>query len=186
MVNTKGKGAGPNGGKQHDPNAPTYVGSLELGSLSAILLGTLPTPDVLTDTVIKANTTAIADAPALPQLKHCFFVIRENRTYDEVLGDIARANGDPEPGALWHGRLGDGRGSQILAGVDTSAGVHVHKSAQESKSKSRAHKRHRRADAGRHHPSAGHAQPPRAGRPVRHERQLLCRFGRVGRRAPLG
>jgi YVTN family beta-propeller protein len=94
VVNTKGKGAGPNGGSKHDPNAPTYVGSLELGSLSAILLGVLPTPDVMTQTVISANTTAIADHASLPQLKHCFLVIRENRTYDEVLGDVARGNGD--------------------------------------------------------------------------------------------
>jgi YVTN family beta-propeller protein len=94
VVNTKGKGTGPNGGSKHDPNAPTYVGSLEMGSLSAILLGILPPPDALTQSVIAANTAAIAGQPALPQLKHCFFIIRENRTYDEVLGDIARGNGD--------------------------------------------------------------------------------------------
>ncbi len=94
VVNTKGKGAGPNGGSKHDPNAPTYIGSLELGSLSAILLGVLPTPDVMTQTVISANTAAIDTHASVPQLKHCFLVIRENRTYDEVLGDIARANGD--------------------------------------------------------------------------------------------
>jgi YVTN family beta-propeller protein len=94
VVNTKGKGTGPNGGSKHDPKAPTYVGALELGSLSAILLGVLPTPDVMTQTVISANTTAIADHVSLPQLKHCFLVIRENRTYDEVLGDVARTNGD--------------------------------------------------------------------------------------------
>jgi YVTN family beta-propeller protein len=95
VVNTKGKGAGPNGGSKHDPAAPTYVGSLELGSLSAILLGTLPASDVMTQTVIAANTAAITGKTPLPQLKHCFFVIRENRTYDEVLGDLAGANGDP-------------------------------------------------------------------------------------------
>lgn len=31
----------------------------------------------------------------LGQLKHVIFVIRENRTYDQVLGDDARGNGDP-------------------------------------------------------------------------------------------
>ncbi len=56
VVNTKGKGAGPNGGKEHDPNAPSYVGSLELGSLSAIEVGTLPAMEELTKTVIAANT----------------------------------------------------------------------------------------------------------------------------------
>ena len=28
-------------------------------------------------------------------IKHVFYVIRENRTYDQVLGDVAKANGDP-------------------------------------------------------------------------------------------
>ncbi len=95
VVNTKGKGAGPNGGSKHDPNAPTYVGSLELGSLSAILLAGLPDAKTLTQTVIAANTAAIDLRPALPRLKHCFLVVRENRTYDEVLGDVAGSNGDP-------------------------------------------------------------------------------------------
>ncbi len=34
------------------------------------------------------------EAETRPRLKHCFLVIRENRTYDEVLGDVAGANGD--------------------------------------------------------------------------------------------
>ena len=37
-------------------------------------------------------------------IKHVFYVIRENRTYDQVLGDLARGNGDPEPHALRRGR----------------------------------------------------------------------------------
>lgn len=95
VVNTKGKGAGPNAGRGHDPTMPTYVGSLELGSLSVIPLASLPAPETLTQSVIGGNTAAIANRPLLPRLKHCFLVIRENRTYDEVLGDVAGANGDP-------------------------------------------------------------------------------------------
>jgi YVTN family beta-propeller protein len=94
-VNTKGKGAGPNAGKGHDPSSPTYVGSLELGSLSAIPLDSLPAAGELSKTVIAANTSAIVGKAQLPRLKHCFLVIRENRTYDEVLGDVTGANGDP-------------------------------------------------------------------------------------------
>ncbi len=74
---------------------PTYIGALELGSLSAIPLAGLPAAETLTRTVIAANTAAIANRPPLPRLKHCFLVVRENRTYDEVLGDVAGANGDP-------------------------------------------------------------------------------------------
>ncbi len=95
VVNTKGKGSGPNGGSQHDPNSPTYVGNLELGSLSAISLSSLPDANELSRQVIAANTAAIAKQAALPRLKHCFLVIRENRTYDQDLGDVAGANGDP-------------------------------------------------------------------------------------------
>ena len=95
VVNTKGKGAGANAGKLHDPNTPTYVGSLEMGSLSAIPLASLPGAEELTKTVIAANSAAIANKLELPRLKHCFLVVRENRTYDEVLGDVASANGDP-------------------------------------------------------------------------------------------
>jgi YVTN family beta-propeller protein len=95
VVNTKGKGAGPNAGTGHDPKTPTYVGSLELGSLSVIDLAGLPSADESTRTVVASNSAAIADHSSLPHLKHCFLVIRENRTYDEVLGDVAGANGDP-------------------------------------------------------------------------------------------
>jgi YVTN family beta-propeller protein len=95
VVNTKGKGAGPNGGKQHDPSQPIYVGALEKGSVSAIPLSDLPAAGVLTHAVIAANTAAVAKRTPTPRLKHCFLVIRENRTYDEVLGDVAGANGDP-------------------------------------------------------------------------------------------
>jgi YVTN family beta-propeller protein len=58
VVNTKGKGAGPNAGEKHDPATPTYVGSLEMGSLSAISLDTLPSAETLTQT-----------APPLPTVR---------------------------------------------------------------------------------------------------------------------
>jgi YVTN family beta-propeller protein len=94
VVNTKGKGTGPNAGQGHNPTAPSYVGSLEYGSVSAIPLDELPAPEELTKIVVAANTAAIAGRDPLPHLKHCFLIIRENRTYDEVLGDVAGANGD--------------------------------------------------------------------------------------------
>jgi DNA-binding beta-propeller fold protein YncE len=95
VVNAKGKGAGPNAGAQHDPKTPSYIGSLEMGSLSVITLADLPASSALTAQVVANNTAAISNRPALPRLKHCFLVIRENRTYDEVLGDVAGSNGDP-------------------------------------------------------------------------------------------
>jgi YVTN family beta-propeller protein len=38
------------------------------------------------DTVLRANGP----------IKHVFFVVRENRTYDQLLGDVSRGNGDPK------------------------------------------------------------------------------------------
>lgn len=95
VVNTKGKGTGPNAGSGHKRGEPTYVGSLEFGSLSAIHLSTLPGRESLTQTVIAGNLAAIDHQPALPHLRHCFLIIGENRTFDEILGDLPGVNGDP-------------------------------------------------------------------------------------------
>lgn len=94
VVNTKGKGAGPNGGSGHKSGDPTYIGSLELGSLSAIRLADLPAPEQLTRTVIEGNLAANDQQARLPRLEHCFLIIRENRTFDEILGDVPGVNGD--------------------------------------------------------------------------------------------
>ena len=37
----------------------------------------------------------VANLPSLG-IKHVFFIIKENRTYDQVFGDIGKANGDPK------------------------------------------------------------------------------------------
>ncbi|MBN2615711.1 MAG: bifunctional YncE family protein/alkaline phosphatase family protein [Bacteroidales bacterium] len=35
------------------------------------------------------------NAKGSPKIKHVFYIIRENRTYDQVLGDVKEGNGDP-------------------------------------------------------------------------------------------
>jgi YVTN family beta-propeller protein len=88
-----------------------YSGAMYQGAIS-----TIPTPDAavlarLTATVreVTPYTDAVRLAPAaapvaspIPRrvgdsspIKHVFYVIRENRTYDQVLGDLPHANGDP-------------------------------------------------------------------------------------------
>jgi YVTN family beta-propeller protein len=95
VVNAKGKGSGPNGGSGHDPQNPTYIGSLELGSLGVISLADVKASDQSTEQVVALNTGNVASHAKLPRLKHCFLIIRENRTFDEVLGDLPQVNGDP-------------------------------------------------------------------------------------------
>jgi YVTN family beta-propeller protein len=62
----------------------------------------IDTPD---DTELAALTTRadqanhfdqpVAEPAWLPPIKHVVYVLRENRTYDQVLGDLARGDGDP-------------------------------------------------------------------------------------------
>jgi hypothetical protein len=88
-----------------------YSGAMLQGSLSI-----LPTPDAatlqaMTKTVYSltpltaAGILAPVSAPLaspIPKkvgdpspIKHVFYIIRENRTYDQILGDLERGNGDP-------------------------------------------------------------------------------------------
>ncbi len=88
-----------------------YIGAMLQGTLS--IVGT-PAPDTLaamTNTVrtLAPYRDAIRLAPAnapvgspLPRrvgdpspIKHVFYIIRENRTYDQIFGDLERGDGDP-------------------------------------------------------------------------------------------
>jgi YVTN family beta-propeller protein len=84
-----------------------YTGSMLLGTLSVL---DAPDPAALaayTKTVLdlapggepEEAAPAGSPIPAGPgqrsPITHVFYVIRENRTYDQVLGDLPRGNGDP-------------------------------------------------------------------------------------------
>ncbi|MBZ5601832.1 MAG: bifunctional YncE family protein/alkaline phosphatase family protein [Acidobacteriia bacterium] len=58
----------------------------ELQSLTARVRANHPEP--------KKPEPSIQEA-ALSKIKHVVYIIRENRTYDQVFGDISRGNGDP-------------------------------------------------------------------------------------------
>jgi YVTN family beta-propeller protein len=101
---------GPQPGVMSDTGQ--YSGAMLEGALSVI-----PVPDAkalaeYTATVVKlmpysdATLLAPAGAPerspipakvgAPSPIKHVFYVIRENRTYDQILGDMERGNGDKD------------------------------------------------------------------------------------------
>jgi YVTN family beta-propeller protein len=97
VVNTKGKGSGPNGGSTFHPvNTGSYVGELEFGSISVVPVADESHLAEATATVVSDNEAALVSDSHLPRLRHVFFVIRENRTYDEILGDLPGADGDPK------------------------------------------------------------------------------------------
>jgi YVTN family beta-propeller protein len=89
------KGVGSTANNQGTFNSKEYQGSLER----------IPAPSPLqivagTREVKAANSPhyepagGIADLASLG-IQHVFLMIKENRTYDQVFGDVAKANGDP-------------------------------------------------------------------------------------------
>jgi DNA-binding beta-propeller fold protein YncE len=110
-LSAKGFGAGPdpNGPNPLDPrdsdnqiNSFFYLPSSILGSVGVL---SVPKQSQLAKYTATANRqvvpvdTAVAptNTPLRPggPIKHVFFVVRENRTYDQILGDVAKGDGDP-------------------------------------------------------------------------------------------
>ncbi|HZK78882.1 MAG TPA: SMP-30/gluconolactonase/LRE family protein [Gemmatimonadaceae bacterium] len=102
IVNGKGRGAGPN------PRGPQPISKWTVDPRSTTrgqLSGTLMMTDVaaasgsalaqLTGRVSRANGwDRIRKSADYPPIEHVIYIIKENRTYDQVLGDLSQADGD--------------------------------------------------------------------------------------------
>jgi DNA-binding beta-propeller fold protein YncE len=107
IISCRGLGAGPNGGEGFvSPEQGHYVGDIQLGSFQKV---SMPSDSVLTEYTKQAiNNTFIESSivddginplPPLPGLrespiKHVVYITKENRTYDEVFGQLKNAKGD--------------------------------------------------------------------------------------------
>ncbi len=116
VANGKGTTPLPN---RHGPNPNRrpelqtlrqYIGGLYQGTLGVL---DLPTPEQMTEftrrayacSPLRRDLGVTAERPAdnpIPAkvgdaspIKHCIYVIKENRTYDQVFGDVKEGNGDP-------------------------------------------------------------------------------------------
>jgi len=89
-----------------NPNGPTgaassragdYVLTLLKGTVSLIPRAELTKKQLDWANQVKQSSPLFSARSGfnLP-IKHVFYIIKENRTYDQVLGDISRANGDPK------------------------------------------------------------------------------------------
>jgi YVTN family beta-propeller protein len=100
IANMKGLGAGPN------LDAKTYWPTLMRGTLSRIAVPDRSTLAAYTKQVWENNR--FGAAPVVPArsvipsgpgdtspINHVIYVMKENRTYDQVLGDLGKGNGDP-------------------------------------------------------------------------------------------
>ncbi len=117
-----GKGAsskanrdGPNPVTRNGPRRPTeeYIGGLFRGTLSAVPMPGPSEMAAFTRTVYECSPLnkddpaavpgpAVAEGNPIPRkvgdpspITHCVYVIKENRTYDQVFGDMAEGNGEP-------------------------------------------------------------------------------------------
>ncbi len=105
----KGKGTGPNAQPQAQfegmakrlQKPHTYIATLLHGSLATIdLSATGADLKQLTAEVLQSNRMAaaqkkIAFAAGKNPIHHVIYIIKENRTYDQILGDLGAGDGDP-------------------------------------------------------------------------------------------
>jgi len=104
---------GPQPGVRRNPDLPDqYVGTFLHGSLGIISLKNIArdlpayTAQAYRCSPLTADASVAARRPAhnpVPQqvggtspIKYCIYVIKENRTYDQVFGDLPQGNGDPQ------------------------------------------------------------------------------------------
>jgi YVTN family beta-propeller protein len=108
ITSARGYGAGPNGGKGFvAPPQGTYIGDIQLGTFQIVDVPDATQLAVYTRQVIQNTFSEVVvkddghnPLPPLPGLRkspirHIVYVTKENRTYDEVLGQLAQAKGDP-------------------------------------------------------------------------------------------
>ena len=114
VVTGKGKGTAANAAPQPDaPNPPanapkrlqgrphTYIATMLHGSLATIdLEHATAHRSELTQEVLRSNLMYAAQQKVLFQgggerIKHVIYIIKENRTYDQILGDLGAGDGDP-------------------------------------------------------------------------------------------
>jgi DNA-binding beta-propeller fold protein YncE len=98
----KGHGTGPNKEFKSSsaPGRNEYVASLLYGSVAHIRLQDVDanlsdwTEQVMASNLMRGNADHVAFAGGNNPIKHVIYVIKENRSYDQVMGDLGVGDGD--------------------------------------------------------------------------------------------
>jgi hypothetical protein len=132
VATAKGKGTGPNNFVQRQadwqkerrmkPSPSTYIGTLLYGSLAGLDVKAMePQLPQLTAEVLESNRMKAAEEKIQfagggdSRIKHVIYIIKENRTYDQVFGDL-KQNGK---------RVGNGDESLAMYGADVTPNQHA-------------------------------------------------------------
>ena len=137
VVNARGRGAGANARRPfEDPNTPT---TFYRGTLTSFAMPAAPDLQKLTATTFAANGFFVENSivPSLPAaIRHVILIVKENRAFDEVLGDIGKpSNGDVMGNVAlarygMHGRA-DGGGLRFPAWKDAAITPNHHAIAKQ-------------------------------------------------------
>jgi len=98
VASGKAKGTGPNGPPER---AHPYIAILLHGSITRIGIADAEanlaalTREVEESNRMMADADRIAFKAGANPIRHVIYIIKENRTYDQVLGDLGVGNGDP-------------------------------------------------------------------------------------------
>jgi len=133
VCNARGQGTGPNA--QAPGDSDTFMGTIRRGSVSIFPMPADAQLAAHTASVMEFNGLRPRQGAAEPQpsaVKRVVIIVKENRTYDEVFGDIRRASNGPAAGApalARFGRKGYAAGQGRLSVKDVSITPNHHSMA---------------------------------------------------------
>jgi YVTN family beta-propeller protein len=134
VANVKGFGVGPNLVSRGFPEEESFLGSLRRGTISVFPLPAAGDLARTTATVLEANgfrARPEAPVPLPSEIRYVVLIVKENRTFDEVLGDIERVSNGPVmslPVAARFGRngwVGGGRKRLSLQRINVTPNHHA-------------------------------------------------------------
>jgi DNA-binding beta-propeller fold protein YncE len=106
IASAKGESSGPNNMQaavqtELHPNPHPYIATLIGGSIQRLSLEeidrNLPayTRQVVESNLLHVDPEQIAFAGGRNPIRHVIYILKENRTYDQIFGDLGAGNGDP-------------------------------------------------------------------------------------------
>ena len=106
VVTGKGHGTGPNNAPEasaalRNQRRRPYIASLIRGSIARLHLNEIEnnltslTAEVEQTNLMQSQASAIPFHTGSNPIRHAIYIIKENRTYDQIFGDLKRGNGDP-------------------------------------------------------------------------------------------